>query len=163
MKRMKFGAVVAALCALAAAMFAGCASSEADSIRTRWGVNLPRGLQTIYHEDSFGWFGDGYSYTVFTGKGEQMTTERFTAFCLGELEGFSVKTDGAYCARLEEEASATVCRLNVPEEYAPDFSGEYWYSLGEYEPQEYGDVAVDGVLFVWFEEKSLLAVFEGRS
>ena len=163
MKRMKFGAVAAASCLLVAALLAGCAPSEADAIRTRWGVSLPRGLKTVYHGDSFGWFGDGYSYTVFTGTGEPMTTERFTAFCLGELEGCTLKTDGAYRTRLEEEASATVRRLNVPEEYAPDFSGEYWYSLGGYTPQEYGDFAVEGVLFVWFESESLLTVFEGRS
>lgn len=148
---------------LAVTVFAGCTASEAKNIRRRWNLEVPYGMKTAYHKDTFGWFGDGMSYTVLVSAGEPMTTERFTAFCEGELAGCAYRSDGAYCARLEEEAETTVRRLEVPAEYAPDFARGYWYSLGGYEPHDEGDFSVDGVLFLWLEEENRLLVFEGRT
>ena len=154
----KYLSAITLLMIFAVTLLSACGSGSAGAIEKRWEIRLPNDMTELYHADSWGWFGDGDAYTVFTPKA--FTAEYFQQFANGKYEGYAEADGSAWFTAFEAAVSELAEGLQVPYDYLPDFSGKYFVGNcadGEEVP------TLAGVSILWTPNDGRIIVIERRS
>lgn len=152
-------AVAAVLCV---ALVSACAFKDKNrrEIERRWNVSLPQ-VETVYHKDNWGWFGDGNAYTLFNCK--NFSDNEFKLLCAsyfgdGKISGWSEKSDYVTSTALQGAVYSLIGSLNVPPQYTPDFGDNYLFSYND----NLYDYGIVGIQLIYFNSQRILIICEGR-
>lgn len=93
------------------------ANRYSESIYLNWSIDLPDSYREVYSADSGPSFhGDGERYHIFEYRN-------------GDEINQALKWSKGKNALLEEEVNEILDKLNIPEEYMPDYDEEYKFSI----------------------------------